>query len=275
MEDNVGTAIPGEAPPASGESQEASAPEGVTSAEINARALGWRPQEEFRGDPEKWVDAQTFIERGEQVMPLLKAQNKKLKREMDEIKATLKEFKDHTARVQNQELNSMLETIRRLKTDAISRGDGEAVVALEDQQAQILTQQLQAESAKHQPQQPQFSQEDQNLARQWHTHNSWYGKDQELTRAVDAIGAQIMGVNPEIDKGEMFHQIDSLIRRQFPNKFTRASSAAPVDAGRAMPRTGAKSYANLPADAKAACDRQVKAGMLTKEEYVKYYEWEK
>ena len=55
----------------------------ISETEISARAMGWRPQDEFGGDPERWVDADTFVARGEQVMPLLKAQNKKLRQEMD------------------------------------------------------------------------------------------------------------------------------------------------------------------------------------------------
>ena len=37
---------------------------------------------------------------------------------------------------------------------------------------------------------------------------------------------------------------------------------------------GKKSYENLPSEAKAACDKFVKQGLMTREEYVKEFEWE-
>ena len=248
----------------------------ISETEISARAMGWRPQDEFRGDPEKWVDADTFVARGEQVMPLLKAQNKKLRQEMDELRSTLDEFKNHTARAQKAEIEQILTTIRQLKAEAVARGDGEALVQLEDQQARALSKALELENPQKKQAQPRISQEDQQIAASWQARNQWYGKDSELTRATDVLGASLVNINPDIDKVELFQQIDQIIRRQYPHKFQRKNAgASPVDNGRPAARGGSKSYNALPADAKAACDRMVKQGVLTREEYVKYYEWEK
>lgn len=60
--------------------------------EAEARAHGWSPKEEFRGDPSRWVDAEVFVKRAEEVLPLVKAANKHLKREVDELKKTIKRF---------------------------------------------------------------------------------------------------------------------------------------------------------------------------------------
>ena len=39
---------------------------GATSedAETRARVMGWKPKEQFRGDPEKWIPADEFLDRG-------------------------------------------------------------------------------------------------------------------------------------------------------------------------------------------------------------------
>jgi hypothetical protein len=58
--------------------------------EAEARSHGWTPQEEFKGDPARWVDAETFIKRADEVMPLLKKQNAHQKRELEEMKRTIK-----------------------------------------------------------------------------------------------------------------------------------------------------------------------------------------
>lgn len=56
-----------------------------------ARQLGWVPQEEFRGDQSRWVDADSFVKRGHEVMPILKANNARLMGEVTSLKATLTE----------------------------------------------------------------------------------------------------------------------------------------------------------------------------------------
>ena len=46
--------------------------------EAQARAMGWKPQEEFKGPAEKWVDAGEYIRRGEEVLPIVRNENRKL-----------------------------------------------------------------------------------------------------------------------------------------------------------------------------------------------------
>lgn len=61
----------------------------ATPAEVTAREMGWRPREEFRGDPEKWVDAETFVSRGEHFLPILRANNTRLTQQTQELSAQL------------------------------------------------------------------------------------------------------------------------------------------------------------------------------------------
>lgn len=62
--------------------------------EKEARSMGWRPESEWDGPPNKWIDAKTFVERGDQIMPILRANNKKMREELltkDKEFITLKE----------------------------------------------------------------------------------------------------------------------------------------------------------------------------------------
>lgn len=61
---NAGTAIPGEIVPGSDAE--------LASFEERARRLGWKDKHEFDRPPERWVDAKTFIERGETALPVLR-----------------------------------------------------------------------------------------------------------------------------------------------------------------------------------------------------------
>ena len=34
----------------------------MADVEARAREMGWKPQEEFHGDPSRWVDAEAYVE---------------------------------------------------------------------------------------------------------------------------------------------------------------------------------------------------------------------
>ena len=46
----------------------------ISYEEKRARAMGWRPKEEFKGDPDKWVDAAQFADNADKSLPLAKAE---------------------------------------------------------------------------------------------------------------------------------------------------------------------------------------------------------
>src|SRR5712664_3093014 len=63
------------------------------SAEVKAEATshGWVDKAEFKGDPAKWVDAKTFLERGQTFIPFLKAESGRLRQGLEaERQARLK-----------------------------------------------------------------------------------------------------------------------------------------------------------------------------------------
>ena len=64
-----------------------------------------------------------------------------------------------------------------------------------------------------------------------------------------------------------------------PAKFGKKTAFNPMEGstnGTARPSvsSGKKSYNNLPSDAKSACDKFVKQGLMTKEQYVAEYSWD-
>lgn len=52
------------------------------ATETRARDMGWQPQENWKGAPEKWVDAAEFVKRGETFVPFLQHTRKRLEGEL-------------------------------------------------------------------------------------------------------------------------------------------------------------------------------------------------
>src|SRR5690606_35489735 len=59
---------------------------GEVDYEAQAKSMGWVPQDEWKGDPDKWTDAQEYVERGEQVLPILRANNRRLQDDLLTLK---------------------------------------------------------------------------------------------------------------------------------------------------------------------------------------------
>lgn len=92
--------------------------------EAQARADGWVPKDQWRGRPEDWIDAPTFVERGREILPIV---NSRLRRAEDEA-AQLR-----------QQNTSQASELAALK---------EQVAALEETSAEIVAQRVAAEKAR-------------------------------------------------------------------------------------------------------------------------------
>ena len=117
------------------------APE-VNQHESEARSQGWVPQEEFRGKEDDWVDAETFVRRGKEIMPILRKNNEKLLKELAEAKKAaeeareaakeFREFQKELTERKVKELSTQIEQLKQAKREAISSGDGDRVIAIDD-----------------------------------------------------------------------------------------------------------------------------------------------
>lgn len=81
---------------------------GDPALEAEARRGGWRPKEEWRGDPNIWVDASTFVKRGREMAPHLARQAGELRRENTQMREQLN--------ATQQELQTMREQVTALTT---------------------------------------------------------------------------------------------------------------------------------------------------------------
>ena len=59
-----------------------------TSPEVRheAESQGWVPKERFRGNENDWVDAETFVKRGREILPILRKNNENLIKDLNQTK---------------------------------------------------------------------------------------------------------------------------------------------------------------------------------------------
>ena len=254
--------------------------------ESEARAQGWVGQEEFRGRESDWVDAETFVKRGREILPIVRKNNEKLLKELQEARKIAEEARETAKEFQKfqkeqyerkaKDLENQLSELRAARREAISSGDGERVDQIEEAQDALKQELHEAkEAAKVQPKAPEPEAKPDTALQAWLDKNDWFGEDVRATGIANGLGEALRKANPTLVGQDFLDKLDAELAEVMPDKFGKKKVANPMD-GAGSSTTGRvpkskQSYESLPGDAKAACDRFVKQGLMTKEEYVKDY----
>lgn len=236
----------------------------------DALEMGWTPREQFKGDPAKWVDAKTFVERGETFVPFLKASNRKLQ---DRLAKTESEFESRIKRMEaaQERREKALKTIyddrlARIKADqrkAAAEGDTAAYDALDKEREAVARQADEAFAAeKTEP-----AKDNAAIEKAWVAENQWYRTDYKLAAEARLYSQWLAENNDGLTLAENLKATAQHIREEHPDKFggkakPKGNGHAAVDGGSSFPATpfgrkAAKGYADLPAEAKEMCARDV------------------
>jgi hypothetical protein len=259
-----------------------------------ARMFGWVPREEFRGSDDEWVDADVFVKRGKEINPILRKNNETLMKKLDEkskeidsIKASVEEFKKFQKESFERkavEYQVQIAELKAKKKEAIAEGNGDLVVDIDDQIDEIKEAQREAKDAAKEKEvaeaaaKQNASVPDDPSLQEWLGKNTWFGQDSEMTDVANGLGASVRRQFPHLSGQEFLTKLDEKIAEYFPEKILgkKAKGNAVDSSGdvRGGSSSGKKSYDNLPADAKQACDRFIKNGWIkSKQEYVDNYDW--
>lgn len=101
--------------------------------ERQARQLGWHPKEEYLGPPGKWRPAKEFIERGQNILPVLRDNNKRLLERTSKQDGEIQELKRLSI-----SQNDALKELRELARSANQRGYERALSDLKEQQRRAV-----------------------------------------------------------------------------------------------------------------------------------------
>jgi hypothetical protein len=219
--------------------------------EAEASKMGWKPETEFKGDKAKWIDAKSFVARGEEVLPIVKAELKKTRAELDEFRKTAQEFAAFNEAAREREVSewkAKYEEAVRSKSEAITQGDGAAAIEADAKLEELKANRPEPKKEVLKPD-PEFS--------AWHADNDWYGKDDERTLQANLIAASIS--KKQGLKGRALYDAVSEKLGEFEAVASGKARTGSQRGGKVAAETkGARTYENLKPEFREQCDRQFK-----------------
>jgi hypothetical protein len=255
--------------------QPAEAPKWAPEVESEARALGWKAPDEWKGEvPGSYIDnPERYLERAENFAPF-----RKVKERLKDVETQAEERlrKIETVLSQNferkrAELVAQIEQIKAEKVQAVETGDVDKFKALEKREDALRKD---VQEPKAEPKAEEVPRDHAAAIDNWRADKSWFQQDKLKTQAAVILygEAQAKGIN---DPQAILRFVDAEMAKQFRDLGEPIPPVgAAVEAGLTFGGPAASPFDKLPADAKADFKRFVAKGVFsdTKEDRAIYAE---
>lgn len=236
--------------------------------EEKASRLGWKGEENYKGHPDKFVDAEEFISKAETDLPSIKQANRNLERDLKKTQKGVDAIIAHQQRevkaAEEKAYEKAMNDLQSKHISAVEDGDVEAAQkAWEDREK--LTKEATQVSEPDPANKASID--------SWKLDNDWFEKDNRMTQDAIAFETSLanQGVN---DLNERLERTTAYIKNQYADKFHKARKAPQMNDTRNNVKKSIKanSYENLNREYKNACDRAIatSGGKITKESFLKY-----
>lgn len=231
----------------------------VDSYEEEARVQGWKPKEEYEGDPEKWRPAKEFVERGE-----LFGKIDTMGKELKETRKALKMLQEHHSKVRETEYKRAVGELKALQKKHLEEGnsDGylEATELLTDLKAEQKAREVVTQNTPAQPDQRFVS---------WVDQNKWYNSDADMREYADVVGMGYAQRNPGLDPEDVLKYVTAQVKSRFKDKFVNPNRTKPnaVEGGSTQSASSKGSF-ELSEDERRVMNTFIRTGVMSKEEYI-------
>jgi len=249
-----------------------------SDAEQRAYDKGWRPKEEFHGDPEDWRPAKEWLERGE-----IFERMRHISKEAYEAKNALNSVYQEFMKYRETAYKQALEDLKSERKQAWNEGDYDKVEKLEEQIDKTKEQQAVERAramAKAKEQQQTQNQIDPDV-QAWIDRNKWYTEDKEMRAYADAtaniFAEEHKRLGQPVDPFKLQAHVESSVRKLFADKFRKGPPSPDSQGSRQQSgsnRTTDK-YAqverNMSEEELKIMNTLVKHSGISKEQYMKDY----
>jgi len=235
-----------------------------SEAEQRAKAQGWVPQAEYRGNPDNWRSAEDFLAVGDKIHAVQAERNEKMAQDLTDMKRQMQAFTEHHVKVvaeaKKEAYNKAITDLKAKQREAAEDGD----MAEFDR----VTQEIEAKKP------PKTESQDTNRENaqpdpefiQWSAENQWYSSNPEMMDTANALGATI----PTHITGRAFYdEVTKKIKALYPDKFANLNRNQPNNVegnasagGQSSGKKKGKTIASLPPEARKIAEDFVSQGLF-------------
>ena len=218
----------------------------LSPAEEKAMASGWRPEEDWEGDTDDWIDAKTFNRNGE-FMSRIQHQTKQMASqasELETLKAGMKSLGEHNKKIAEQEYKNAIASLKKERVSAREEDDHIAVDEINDKIDDLKETKREMDSSPSEEMHEAAQDVAPNPAFvEWSSKNDWYQNDVGLRGAADAVGMEYADSNPGAPIEDVLQYVSKKMKEEFPSKFgnVRQSSPSSVTEPSGVSKRGKKS----------------------------------
>jgi hypothetical protein len=237
----------------------------ASDVEARARRMGWRPKDEYGGNPDRWVDAEKFIAKGENELPVLRERLRKLDGQLAETQSDLKSVLKLQREQIERAVKKERERLQAEKREAIRAGDEARVDQID---AELAEAKAPVEERPKNEVPPEFV--------EWGKANPWFAQFPDMNAAAVGWYETLSKQRPDLTDTQKLRLISAEARKRYPERFpaqNKAPSAVQGSNG-THARPKAKGWGDLPTEVRQVAERLVSRGDTTKEQYLKDYAWE-
>lgn len=225
--------------------------------ELEAMAMGWSPDGAKEG--RKSISAEEFIDRKplydkahktDRAMKRLEEQNKAITAHLEMVRKNMVEskvevLKSRKRTVLEEQDDGWTDEVMQIDEDIVKAGQEEEIVVPETV--------------------------DNSAYDQWLDNNQWYENNTEMKAYADKYGAGIFAQNPDAQLVDIYEEVAKEVQVRFADQFSsNRKRTSPVEGSRHRGKATVAKYTvkDLDDDAKSIMNNLVKAGVMTKAEYI-------
>ena len=235
----------------------------VDQLEALARENGWKPEDEWKGNPPKdgFKTAEQYVRDTFEI-------NKTMHNSVKRMDNAIQELQKGEAKRMRQALEAQKERLEQQRQEAFEISDAETFNKV-DEEYRKVTQELEKPEDN-----PAVKMEQEFIA-----NNGWYNNNKTMTAFANTIAGSLKQSFPDISAEEFFQEVEQAVKTQFPNEFKnqrREGTSAVASGTRKATTSKKKGFDSLPPEAKQAYNEVKGYSKLSADDYAKaYYEMEK
>lgn len=225
---------------------EAGAAPDAARTEASASAQGWRPKEQWQGDPDKWVDAAEFLRRGFESPAILADRTRRMEGQLNGVRSELADTRTKLGEAletinlttemmrtaDKRAYDRALREIQEKRQAAVASGDEGAFQRADAEMEELRKTEPKAATARQpngaaQPTPGAAAPVAEPLeVASWKRDNQWYNQDAEMQSFADGVHISLLRSSPGMTMGENLASVRRQVERAYPDRFDRAGPSA-------------------------------------------------